>query len=105
MTETSDNSSKPWPYWMLRYVAANDPRAFHDLVWSIGGSPPYGGVSYEEAELVYHMLKEYQGPGEASQAQYDSISERLGGRPEAVTALEIFRIHDRIASHSPAYTK
>jgi hypothetical protein len=105
MTTGSDRSSKPWPYWMLRYVASNDPRAFSDLVWSVGGSPPYGKVNYEEAELVYKLLETFQGPGAASPALYDRVSERLGGRPDAVTALEVFRIHDRIASDPSAYTK
>ena len=105
MTAGFERSSKPWPYWMLRYVGANDPQAFNDLVWSVGGSPPYGKVSRKEAELVYKLIETYQGPGSASQALYDRVSERLGGRPEAVTALEVFSIHNRIASEPSAYTK
>jgi hypothetical protein len=77
-----------------------------DAVWSVGGSPPYGGVSYEEALAVYELLEAYRGPGMAPKSAYDAVAAHLGGNPAAVLALEIFRLHDAIASRdSPHATR
>jgi hypothetical protein len=90
---------------MLRYVAANDRAAFNDLVWSVGGSPPYGKVGYDEAERIYKLLELFSGPGVAPGAAYDDIAALLGGRPDAVMALEVFRIHDRVASNPSGFAR
>ena len=68
----------PWPNWILRYVGADAPDAMEDLVWSVGGSPPYGGVSYDEASEVYNLLEKFMGPGKAPKAAYDSVLKFAG---------------------------
>jgi hypothetical protein len=104
MAATPDPSSNPWPHWLLRYVAANNEQAFWDVVWSVGGSPPWGGITYEEAAAVYQLLELYRGPSMAPESAYTAVAEYLGGRPRDVLALEAFRIHDRIASRPEAIT-
>ncbi len=99
-----DRTSLPWTHWLLRYAASNDEEAFKDLVWSVGGSPPYGGVSYEEVEAVYELLEEYRGPGDASAQAYEKVRKLIAHKPESLRALELFRIHDRIASSSQDFS-
>jgi tetratricopeptide (TPR) repeat protein/CHAT domain-containing protein len=99
-----ERQSHPWPFWMLRYIASGDREAFNDLIWSVGGSPPYGNVSYNEASAVYDLLEEYRGPGTAPAAAYEAVQKYIGGNTERMQALELFRIHDRIASNADDYT-
>jgi hypothetical protein len=99
-----DPSKTPWPYWMLRYIATDDENAFENLVWSVGGSPPYGGVSYEEASAVYDLLEDYRGPGEASPKSYAAVRGYLEGHSERLDALEAFSINDQITSAPQSFT-
>jgi hypothetical protein len=99
----ADESSLPWPYWLTRAILANGEQAWMDAVWSVGGSPPYGGVSYEEGAAVYALLETYRGPGMAPGSAYDAVAAHLAGDPESVLALEIFRLHDEIASRDVAH--
>src|SRR5262245_47491464 len=105
MSPLPDNpSNTPWPYWMLRYIATDDEKAFWDLVWSVGGSPPYGGVSYEEAKAVYDLLEDYRGPGEASPSSYTAVKKFAKGNQERLDALEAFSINDKITSASDSFS-
>jgi hypothetical protein len=101
--ESSIDTSLPWPHWMLRYVGSDDEGALEDLTWSVGGSPPYGGVSYEEAAAVYELLESYHGPGSADEAAYGKVASFIKGVPERVVALEIFRCMDAIQSAAEDY--
>lgn len=98
MNAAGEPSDFPWPYWLLRLVGAGSEQALWDAIWSVGGSPPYGGVSYAEAAEVYALLEAYRGPGMAEDGRYSAVAAHLGGRPDDVLALEVFRTHDRIAS-------
>src|SRR6185436_7424701 len=62
---TAPDTSKPWPHFLIRYMLQNDESTFEDLIWSVGGSPPYGGVSYEEAKAIFELVENYRGPGTA----------------------------------------
>ena len=93
-----------WPYWMVRYIVADTPEALDDLMWSVGGSPPYGGVAFDEAKAVYLLVEQFTGPGRASEAAYAAVERFLTERAEASRALEAFRIFDRVASNSETYT-
>jgi tetratricopeptide (TPR) repeat protein len=97
MHSEADRTAVAWPEWMLRYVASGTREAFEELVWSVGGSPPWGGVSWEEAEAVYELVEAYQGAGEAPESAYRKALDLAGDR-RRVLALEVFRLHDRIAS-------
>jgi hypothetical protein len=77
-----EDSSKPWPYWMLRAMMSDDKQGFSDLVWSVFGSPPYGGISYEEAGAVYDLIEDFRGSGMASGARYDAVRSVLREHPE-----------------------
>lgn len=99
-----DPSKTPWPYWMLRYIATDNENAFMDLVWSVGGSPPYGGVSYEEAKAVYDLLEDYRGPGEASPKSYDAVRRYVKGQQDRLDALDAFSINDEITSAPESFT-
>lgn len=102
----ADQPAPPWPYWLTRAILASGEDAWMDAVWSVGGSPPSGGVSYDEGAAVYELLEAYRGPGMASSSSYDAVAAHLGGDPAAVLALEIFRLHDVIASRdSPHATR
>lgn len=93
-----------WPHWMRRHIAIGSEQTYHDLVWSVGGSPPYGGVDWKQAEAVYTLLEEgYRGPGTASQALYDAVLATIGRDREKVLTLQAFQLHDRIASAAEAF--
>jgi len=96
-TRHTDTTSLAWPHWLLRFAASDDPDAFEQLIWSVGGSPPYGGVSQKEASAVYELLEDYHGPGMASAVAYAKVAKFLKD-PKTRRALELFRIRDRIAS-------
>lgn len=93
----------PWPHWMLRYVGSDDQDAMEDLIWSVGGSPPYGGVSYEEAAAIYELIEEYSSPGAASVDAYERVEPFVSGKPSLELAIEIFRCADEIQSDSQGY--
>lgn len=99
-----ERTSRPWPFWLLRYIVADDPESFEDLIWSVGGSPPYGGVSYDEAAAVYELIEDYRGPGEASEASYAKVEAFIGDRPERLRALQAFRANDEITSSPDSYS-
>jgi hypothetical protein len=104
-SKMNQNTSVPWPSWLLRFIASDDRSAFNDLVWSVGGSPPYGGVSYEEAEAVYNLLEQFMGPGRAPEGAYEAIRRFIRDKPERLDALEVFRRRDCIASSPEDYSE
>lgn len=99
-----DRTDMPWPYWMLRYVGADDPEALDDLIWSVGGSPPYGGVSYEEAETIYNLVEQIMGPGMASKAAYKSAKKAAGKRADARDSIEILQCYDEVVSSPETFS-
>jgi hypothetical protein len=101
--DATDHTKRPWPLWMLRYAGSDDSEAFDDLMWSVGGSPPWGGVGYEEAAAVYELLEDYAGPGRASDASYAAVGRFLRKGSVAATALEIFRCLDHVHSDPENY--
>lgn len=104
MTDSElEKTEVAWPHWMLRYVGSDDEDAMEDLIWSVGGSPPYGGVSYDEASAVYDLLEEYRGPGSASGTAYDRVESFVGSDAERKLALDIFRCADEIQSEAASY--
>lgn len=94
----------PWPYWMIRYIVADNQEAMEDLVWSVGGSPPYGNVPYEEAEDVYNLIESFRGPGKAQEIRYANVEKHILHKPLALKALEAFRLYDNVASNAEEYT-
>lgn len=100
---SSDPTTIPWPYWMLRYLGTDDGGALEDLIWSVGGSPPYGGVSYEEAAAVYELLEDYTGEGAAADESYAAVLAFLEPGSEPALTVELFRCADAIQSNSESY--
>jgi len=96
--EPSSREATPWPWWMARYVGSNSTPALDDLARSVEGDPPYGGVDRDEAAKVSELIRQYRGPGMASEAAYDAVREKIVGRPAAELALQAFRLNDRVAS-------
>jgi hypothetical protein len=94
----------PWPDWVLRSIASDDQEAFLDAIWSVGGSPPYGGVSYEEAEAVHNLLEDYRGPGMANRKIYDAVRRFIQKDPYRQSVLDLFYINDQITSNPDSYT-
>jgi tetratricopeptide (TPR) repeat protein len=103
MPAAADHTTVAWPEWTFRYVGSGSMEAFNDLIWSVGGSPPWGGVSWEEAEAVYELLEAYRGPGQAPESAYDKLLALLKDS-RRVSAVEVFRLHDRIASAPEDFT-
>jgi hypothetical protein len=99
----AERTERAWPYWMMRYVGSDDRQAMEDLIWSVGGSPPYGGVSWEEAEAVYELLEAYRGPGAADEAHYDKVRATIPSRPDRLVVLDIFHCADQIQSRPDSY--
>jgi hypothetical protein len=93
----------PWPHWMLRYIGTDDQQALYDLVGSVGGSPPYGGISYDEAAAVCDLIEDYVGPGEASAAAYSRVETILDDAPERKRVLDLFRCTDVVTSSPYTY--
>jgi hypothetical protein len=104
MTEDERNKTEiAWPHWMLRYLGSGDKEAMEDLIGSVGGSPPYGGVSDEEASAVYDLIEDYRGPDAASAASYERMQPFTAGDAHRQRVLEIFRCADEIQSDSARY--
>ena len=103
-TEDADPTTIPWPHWMLRAVATGDDQAMWDLIWSVGGSPPYGGVPYDEGKAVYDLCENYRGPGMAPEATYARVGEFCGDDVERQNALEAFRSNDQITSNPDTFS-
>ena len=101
--DQGERTDRPWPYWMMRYVGSDDMQAMEDLIWSVGGSPPYGGVSWDEAVAVYELLEAYHGRGAASKARYDKVRAIIKSRPDRLAVLETFHCADQIQSRSDSY--
>jgi hypothetical protein len=99
----TSNTEIAWPEWVLRYIASDDKDAYSDAIWSVGGSPPWGGVSYEEAEAIYHLLEDYLGPGTAKTRFYNAARARLKNSPDRQAVLELFLINDQITSNPDSY--
>jgi len=104
MTANPD-TSQAWPHYMLRYMLQDDADTMEDLIWSVGGSPPYGGVSYEEAAAVYELIEDFRGKGEASPERYKAVHKFVDGNPERRRVLDLFQCYDRIVSASDSYSK
>jgi len=98
-----EKTDLPWPHWLLRYVGSDEQEAMEDLIWSVGGSPPYGGVSYDEAGAVYELLEGYRGPGAASADAYAKVRAFIAGNRTREMALDIFRCTDEIQSDAADY--
>jgi hypothetical protein len=88
---------------MLRYVGSDDIKAMNDLMVSVGGSPPWGGVSYDEASAVYELLEDYSGPGAAADASYAAVLAFLDGGSDSALTVEVFRCVDAIQSDPEDY--
>src|SRR5262245_58421684 len=99
-----DRKTIPWPWWMVRFVSANSTSALEDLVQSVQSIPPYEGTGQEEAGLVKELIRQYRGPGMASEYAYEAIRKQIVGHQDATLALEAFHLHDRIASHQEVYS-
>lgn len=104
MDAATDRTTIAWPEWMLRYVGTDDQGSLEDLMWSVGGSPPHGGVSYDEAAAVYALLEDYSGPGTASDASYRAVHAFLKPHSRPAFALETFRCVDSIQSDNEGYS-
>jgi len=95
-----------WPHWMRRHIAVGSEQTYQDLIWSVGGSPAYGGVGWKEAEAVYKLLEEgYRGPGTADESLYGSLLGFVGKDREKTLTLQAFRLHDRIASAPESFSQ
>jgi hypothetical protein len=103
--EDQQKGSIPWPYWMLRFIASDNENSFWDLVWSVGGSPPYGGVSCEEAEAVYNLVEESRGPGIVSEERYGAMRGMVGANPYKLDVIEMFQCNNKITSNPSTFTE
>src|SRR5918996_11524 len=100
MRQNTD-SSKAWPHWMLRFVAANEDDSLSDLIDSVTAEAPYGQVSASEAEAIRGLIESHQYEVVIPEIVYQSALKLIQNSPEKSSALDVFRLHDRIAS-SPA---
>jgi hypothetical protein len=100
----NDAPSKAWPYWLLRHMLLDDEQSFWDLIWSVGGSPPYGGVSWKEAEAVYKLVESYRGRGTADRSYYAAVRNLIKGNRERERMLDLFECYDEIVSNSETYS-
>lgn len=99
------DTTKPWPHWMLDHMLQDDADSMENLIWSVGGSPPYGGISYEEAAAVYALIEDFRGPGRASPARFEAARRFLKQDPHRARMLELFRCYDAIVSDPGAYAQ
>jgi hypothetical protein len=101
--QPKEKTSIPWPHWMLRAIATAGESALWDLIWSVGGSPPYGNVGYKEAEAVYNLLEEFRGPGTASAEAYAAVRQFVANDPFRRAVIELFRCNDEIISNHESF--
>jgi hypothetical protein len=103
MCPTKDESTEAWPRWMLRYMLRDGEQEFWDLITSVGGSPPWGGISHEEAGAIYHLAEDFRGKGMSSPGLYAAARKLLAAHPDRKRMLDLFECHDRIVSDSENY--
>jgi hypothetical protein len=98
---------KPWPDHMLRYIASEDQNVLNDLIWSVGGSPPSGGISYDEAGAVYELVEQYYGHGlkTAPKSAYDKVRKFLKSDRKKLNTLDLFQCYDHIVSSQNTFSK
>lgn len=99
------DSSLGWPHWMVRYMLHDSAEALEDLIWSVGGSPPYGGISFEEAAAVFELLESFRGKGAASAAHYAAVRKLIRGHPERERVMDLFQCYDEVVSASDSYSR
>jgi hypothetical protein len=100
----TERTEVKWPFWMVRYIVADNQESLDDLIWSVGGSPPYGNVDYDEAEAVYELVEGFMGAGRSKEKLYAKVEKFIINKPLEFKAIEAFRIYDRVASNSEGYT-
>ena len=86
---------------MLRFVAANGDDALSDLIASVTAKPPYGQVPVPEAKAIRNVIEGHQYEVVIPDRVYQSALKLIQNSSEKSSALEVFRLHDRIAN-SPA---
>jgi hypothetical protein len=99
------DSSLGWPHWMVRYMLHDSADALEELIWSVGGSPPYGGISYEEAAAVFQLVENFRGKGMASPAHYAAVRKLIRGHRERERVMDLFECYDEIVSASDTYSR
>jgi hypothetical protein len=99
------DTSKAWPHYLLRVMMQDDASTMEDLIWSVGGSPPYGGIPHEEAEAVFQLIEDYRGAGEAPPERYVAVRKVVRGHPERQQVLDLFECYDKIVSASDSYSQ
>lgn len=102
---TNIDSSLGWPHWMVRYMLHDSAEALEDLIWSVGGSPPYGGISWEEAAAVFELVENFRGKGMASAAHYAAVRKLVRSHPERQRVMDLFQCYDEIVSASDGYSR
>jgi CHAT domain-containing protein/tetratricopeptide (TPR) repeat protein len=83
---------------MLRFVAANGDEALSDLIVSVTAEPPYGRIPAREAEAIRNLLEAHQYETVIPDRVYEHARRLVHNTPEKSSALDAFRLHDRIAS-------
>ena len=86
-------------------MVSEDEQAFSGLLWSAGGSPPFGGISYDEAKAVYELTESFLGKGMPSKPRYDIVRRHLRWHPKRERTLDLFHCYDEIVSESPNYSQ
>jgi hypothetical protein len=89
---------------MIRAIASDNPEAFNEAIWSVGGSPPWGGVGWDEAAAIYGLLEAYMGSGMASDSAYDKAIGAVGADQRRRMTIGAFRANDVITSNSETFT-
>jgi hypothetical protein len=96
MPQNTD-SSHAWPHWMLRSVAANEADALSDLIASVTSQPPDGHVHGSDAKAIRSVIESHQYDVVIPDSVYERALKLAQNSPEKSSALEVFRLHDRIA--------
>jgi tetratricopeptide (TPR) repeat protein len=91
-------SALAWPYWMLRYVAANGDEALSDLIASVTAAPPFGQVRASEASAIRKVIEAHQYQDVIPDHLFEQAVKLIRNSDEKSSALDAFRLHDRIAS-------
>jgi tetratricopeptide (TPR) repeat protein len=91
-------TSGHWTDWMLRMIATGEKQATSDLLGSIDQAARTGGITIDEQRALNELIEQYFGPDEVDPGTARTALATFQGQETELSVLELFFIHDRLAS-------
>jgi CHAT domain len=91
-------STQSWTHWMLRMIGCPTEQATKDLFGVISQASKNKRLLKKEEEALNRLLEQYAGPGEIDEETAAQVLDVFSSKPHERDVIELFIIHDRLAS-------